>query len=79
MRQNRVHRARNFALRSQLKTTIKKAVVLMKEKKTEEATKFLPIAYKVIDTAVKKNILHANNGDRKKSQLAKALNALTAK
>lgn len=76
MRQSLKRRARNFPVRSELKTTIKKMTKLIKEGKKEEAAKFISFAYKVIDTACKKNILHPNNAARRKSLLAKALNGL---
>ena len=47
--------------------------------KTEEAKKFLPFAFKIIDTATKKHILQLNNASRKKSRIAKALNELEKK
>jgi len=76
LRQNKVKRARNFPVRSQLKTTYKKAMTLISEGNREEAEKFLPYAYKIIDTAAKKNLIHDKNADRKKSNIAKALNAM---
>lgn len=48
----------------------------MKDGKKDEAVKFMPIVYSIIDTACKKNIIHPNNAARKKSRLAKALNVL---
>jgi ribosomal protein S20 len=39
----------------------------------------LPVAYKTIDMAAKKHIIHSNNANRKKSQLAKGLAAAQAK
>ena len=74
MKQNRVRRARNFPVRSEMKTMLKKGLTLIKEGNLEEAKKLMPKVYSVIDTACKKNILHPNNAARKKSRLAKALN-----
>lgn len=44
---------------------------LVKANKIAEAKKMLPAAYKAIDTAAKKNIIHRNNAGRKKSLLAR--------
>ncbi len=74
MRQNAVRRARNFTMRSKLRTHIKKALLLIKEGKEKEATAAVSVAYSMIDTACKKNILHKNTADRRKSTLARALN-----
>lgn len=79
MRQDAVKRARRLPLRNQLKTTYKKALDLIEGGKVEEAKKFLPFAYKVIDTATKKHLIHPNNASRKKSRIALALNALEKK
>jgi len=79
MKQNAKKRARNFPVRSELKSTYKKALVLIKEGKLEEAKKFLPFAYKIIDMAAKKNLLHPKNAAHKKSRIALALNELEKK
>ena len=79
MRQNVKRRARNFPVRSELKSLIKKELEYIKDGKVEEAVKFLPGVYSVIDMACKKNILHPNNAARKKSRLARALNELQGK
>lgn len=76
MRQAIKRRARNFPVRSELKTMFKKQLVFIKQGKTEEAVKLMPMVYSIIDMAVKKNILHRNTAARKKSRLALGLNAL---
>lgn len=79
MRQSYKRRAHNAPMKSELKTTYKKALVLIKEGKLEEAKKFLPFAYKVIDMAAKKHMIHKNNAARKKSNIAKSLGSLEKK
>lgn len=64
------HEKRNQATRTQVKTFMKKIVVLSKTN-VAEAQKLLPMAYSVIDTACKKHILHKNNAAHKKSRLAR--------
>lgn len=76
MRQSLKRRALNAPIRNELKTTVKNGLKLMKEGKLEEAKKFLPHAYKIIDMAHKRNLIHRNNAARKKSRLALALNEL---
>ena len=71
-RQARVHEARNKALRTRIKTFMKKIMVLSKTD-VEQAKKLLPEAYSVMDTACKKHLLHRNNADRKKSLLARTV------
>ena len=74
-RQALTHYDRNQATRTKVKTYMKKVLTLSKGK-PEDAKKLLQEAYSVIDTACKKNILHANNAARKKSRLARAVAAL---
>jgi small subunit ribosomal protein S20 len=79
MKQNAKKRARNFPVRSELKSTFKKALTLISDGNLEEAKKFLPFAYKIIDMAAKKNLLHPKNAAHKKSRIALALNELEKK
>ncbi|MCC6643202.1 30S ribosomal protein S20 [Candidatus Peregrinibacteria bacterium] len=55
--------------KSRLKSEIKKVLTFAKTD-AAKAQKQLSVAYKVIDTAAKKNIIHKNNAARKKSRLA---------
>lgn len=70
-RQSVKRRERRQPFNTRMKTAMRSFVDLVKEKKMEEAKKMLPAAYKAIDTAAKKNIIHRNNAARKKSLLAR--------
>lgn len=63
---------KNKMLKSKLKTFLKKVNTDVAEKKNAEA---LSLAYKNIDKAVAKGILHKNTAARKKSALAASFNA----
>jgi len=76
MRQDAKRKARRYPRRRQLKTVYKEALMLIKDGKLEEAKKFMPFAYKIIDTAAKKNIIHVKNAGHKKSRIARELNIL---
>ena len=65
----------NKAIRSAVKTEIKKVDLLIKENKLEEAKAALSTAFSVIDSACSKNIFHANNAANKKAKLAKKVDA----
>ncbi len=71
MRQSIKAQARNYKVRDELKKVMKNLVKLAKAGEMAEAEKLLPEAFSVIDTAMKKNIIHKNNAARKKSRLAK--------
>lgn len=66
--------ARNQALRSALRTQIKKALVAV-ETNAEDKDFQVRTAIKKIDQAVAKGILHKDNAAREKSALAKKLGA----
>ncbi len=65
----------NKAIRSEVKTEIKRVELLVKENKLEEAKAALSTAFAVIDAACGKNIYHANNASNKKAKLAKKVDA----
>lgn len=67
----------NKAIRSAVKTEIKKVDLLIKDNKLEEAKVALSSAFAMIDSASAKNILHANNAANKKAKLAKKLDIAT--
>jgi small subunit ribosomal protein S20 len=65
----------NKAIRSAVKTEMKKVDLLIKENKLEEAKAALSNAFAAIDSACSKNIFHANNASNKKAKLAKKVDA----
>ena len=70
-RQNIKRRERRQPFNTRMKTSMRSFMDLVKEGKKDEAIKLLPAAYKAIDTAAKKNLIHRNNAARKKSLLAR--------
>ena len=70
-RQSEERRARRQPYKTGMKTHIKKVQDLVKEGKASEAAKVLPLAFKAIDMAAKKNIIHWKNAGKKKSALAR--------
>ncbi len=71
---------RNIAFKSEIKTAVKKAVLLAQAKEKDQAAinEALSHAYKLCDKATSKGILHKNTAARKKSRLTKAINKLMA-
>ena len=79
------NRLRNKAYKSAVRTLIKKYHSAVKNysgeptpEKIAEIQQMMSAAYSKIDKAVKRNVLHRNNGARKKARLAKAFKELTA-
>ena len=64
---------RNLKVKQQLKKTIKKFQALLSAKKAEEAKTLIKKVFSELDKAAKKNIIHPNTADRKKSRLSKRL------
>jgi small subunit ribosomal protein S20 len=75
-RQSTLHRARNDALTSRLRSAIRKATLALKAGKQAEAAAALAAATPVIDSMVNKGIIHRNKAARHKSRLTKQVKAL---
>lgn len=69
-----VKTARNKAFKSSLKTVVKKANAAI-EANSADKSQAVSAAYKKIDQAAAKGILHKNTAARSKSALARKLNA----
>ncbi|MDX2213636.1 MAG: 30S ribosomal protein S20 [Oculatellaceae cyanobacterium bins.114] len=79
------NRLRNKSYKSAVKTLIKRYLTAIGDytanpnpESLEEVQQRLSAAYSKIDKAVKRGVLHRNNGARKKSRLMKALKRQTA-
>ena len=73
-RQNEVLRQRNKAVRSELKTQVKKTIEAV-QSESGDAAEMYRSAQAKIDTAASKGVLHKRTAARRKSRLAKKLNA----
>ena len=78
------NRLRNKAYKSAVKTLMKKYLSAVQTyaanpspEAKQEVLDHMSAAYSKIDKAVKRGVLHPNNGARKKSKLAKKLKAHT--
>jgi small subunit ribosomal protein S20 len=76
IRKNRRRYLRNKAIRSALKTYIKKLKVSIDKKDLKEAQNLLPEVYSRLDKCAKKNIIHWKKAARFKSRLMAKLNEL---
>ncbi len=73
---SKVRNQRNKAIKSSVKTAIKKVEAAVAEKNAEAAKAALLEATSVIDKAATKGVYHKNNASRKVSRLAKAVNSI---
>ena len=69
-------RARNFSAKSAVKTASRKLVEAIEAGNADEAKALLITASKTIDQAAANNVFHKNAAARRKSRLARKLNAL---
>ena len=69
--------AQNKMIKSNLKTVLKTADAACAQK-ADNSEAAIRLAMKKVDEAAAKNIIHKNAAARKKSQLAKKLNAVKA-
>ena len=76
MRQNEKRRARNRAVRSRVKTEIKKVLKAVEENNVEEANVALRSATSILGKSASKGVYHRNNASRKIARLARKVNAL---
>ena len=76
VRQNEKRRLRNRVNVSRYKTAVKKLETVIEANEAEAAKELLPGVVATIDKAVSKNALTKNSGARKKSSLARRVNAL---
>lgn len=73
---NQTRAARNKAIRSAVKTAIKKVEAAVVAKDKEAANAALLNAISTIDKAESKGVYHKNNAARKVSRLTKAVNSI---
>ncbi len=70
------HRSRNVALRSSMRTSIRKVADAVASGKKDDAAKAFKDAQPVIDSMVNKGLVHKNKAARHKSRLAAKLKAV---
>ena len=73
---NRTKYERNKAVKSEIKTAIKRVEEAVANKNADEATVAFTAASKLIDSACSKGVYHKNNAARKVSRLAKLVNTI---
>ncbi len=75
IRQTEKRTARNRVYRSSARTYIKKARLSIEAGNLEEAEAAANLAYKTLDKAARKNVIHPRNAARRKGRLMAALEA----
>ena len=73
LRQTKVRQARNKAIKSAVKTQVKKVISAVEAGDIANAEEEFKLAAKKLDKAGAKNIIHRNAAARKKSRLQKAI------
>lgn len=78
VRQNAKRRVRNRLRKKVLRTELKKSAGLVAGSNAQGAAAGLPGTYRVLDRAAAKGAVHRNTAARRKSQLARKINAMKA-
>lgn len=78
-RQAEKHRAHNIALRSRMRSALRKVIAAIATGDSENARQSYREAVPMIDTLVNKKIVHRNKAARHKSRLAARIRKMPAK
>ena len=78
VRQNQTHRLHNMALRSMMRTAVKKVLKLVIQGDKPKAQEAFKEAEKVLDRFANKGLLHKNKAARNKSRLSAKVKAMAA-
>ena len=73
LRVDKKKRLRNLKIKNELKKTLKKFQALLAAKDILQAKTFISQVFSQLDKAAKKNIIHPQTANRKKSRLMKRL------
>jgi small subunit ribosomal protein S20 len=77
-RQSEERRLRNKSVKSAVRSSAKKFVVLVQKKETGEAEAALRAMIKKLDSAAQKGIIKKNTAARKKSRMQRLFNSMKA-
>lgn len=77
-RQNEVRRERNNAIRSSLRTSVRKLIQAIDTGDVQAAKTELPLAVRALGKASSKGVIHRNQASRKISRLTRRVNTLSA-
>ncbi|MDR2895668.1 MAG: 30S ribosomal protein S20 [Propionibacteriaceae bacterium] len=75
---NELARQRNKAVKSQLRTEIRRVREAVAEGDASKAVDAARVACRSLDVAVRKGVIHANNAANRKSAVTRAANGLVA-
>lgn len=73
IRKNETRRLHNKAIKSALRTQVRKVLGQITKKDKAAAEKGLQVAYELLDRAARKGVIHPNSAARHKSRLALAV------
>ncbi len=78
VRINEDRRVRNKAVKTQMRTLIKRVEQYVEQNDVENAKVAYQKATQAIDKAIQKGVVHKNNGNRQKAKLAKKIRQISA-
>ncbi len=75
-RQAATHEVANKRVKKEMRETVRSLEKAIDARSTDEAARLLSVAYKKLDKAAKKGVIHHNTASRKKSRLYRAVKRL---
>jgi len=73
VRQNERHRENNMALKSRMRTSVKKVIKAIDEKNAGEAAELYKKTQPLIDSLARKGLIHKNKAANQKRKLIKGI------
>ena len=73
VRQSETRRVRNVAIKSEIKTLVKKVREALEAGRVDEARDLARVAESRLDRAAKKGVVHINNAQRRAARLQRAV------
>ncbi len=77
VRQNKKSQLRNQAIKSEIKTLVKKCRLAIEAGDPGEARRLARLAESRLDRAAKKGVVHKNNANRRATRLHRAVSAIS--
>jgi small subunit ribosomal protein S20 len=75
--QNQRRRERNRSAKAEMRNSVKRLRAAVEAGDAQTAQELLPETLKIVDSSVRKSVIHRNTADRTKSRLVSAVRALS--
>jgi small subunit ribosomal protein S20 len=77
IQQNQTRRERNRSAKAEMRKSVKRLRAAVEAGDAKAAEELLPETLTIVDSSVRKSVIHRNTADRTKSRLVRAVRALS--